>query len=129
MIGLSDMKHWAVAAFACGLAVSGPAAAQLAQNSDAPVDITADELEVVNTQCLAIYKGAKNADMAKETAKYLLQPEEWNKIATQAGGLILDAFGYPGSPKDLPNGVSFMQFGSGVRYGRADASHSEAAAG
>ncbi len=61
MIGLSDMKHWAVAAFACGLAVSGPAAAQLAQNSDAPVDITADELEVVNTQCLAIYKGAAEA--------------------------------------------------------------------
>ena len=61
MIGLSDMKHWAAAAFACGLVVSGPAAAQLAQNSDAPVDITADELEVVNAQCLATYKGGAEA--------------------------------------------------------------------
>jgi len=41
---------------------------------------------------LAIYRGAKNADLAKETAKYLLQPEQWNKIASQAGGLILPAF-------------------------------------
>lgn len=61
MIGLSKMKHWAMAAAACGLMVSGPAAAQLAQNSDAPVDITADELEVVNAQCLATYKGAAEA--------------------------------------------------------------------
>lgn len=61
MIGLSKMKHWAMAAVACGLAVSGPAAAQLVQNSDAPVDITADELEVVNAQCLATYKGAAEA--------------------------------------------------------------------
>jgi len=41
---------------------------------------------------LAIYRGAKNIDMAKETAKYLLQPEQWNKIATQGGGLILPAY-------------------------------------
>ncbi len=41
---------------------------------------------------LAIYRGAKNLDMAKETAKYLLQPEQWNKIATQGGGLILPAY-------------------------------------
>ncbi len=61
MIRLSDMKHWAVAAIACGLAASGPAAAQLAQNSDAPLDITADELEVVNAQCLATYKGGAEA--------------------------------------------------------------------
>lgn len=41
---------------------------------------------------LSIYRGAKNADMARETVKYLLQPEQWFKIATQAGGLILPAF-------------------------------------
>lgn len=61
MIGLSDMKHWAVAAIACGLAASSPALSQLAQNSDAPLDITADELEVVNAQCLATYKGGAEA--------------------------------------------------------------------
>ena len=61
MIRLSDMKHWAVAAIVCGLAASSPALAQLAQNSDAPLDITADELEVVNAQCLATYKGAAEA--------------------------------------------------------------------
>ncbi|HEX5378822.1 MAG TPA: LptA/OstA family protein, partial [Phenylobacterium sp.] len=61
MIKQSNMKHWAAAAFACALAAAAPAAAQLAQNSDAPVDITADELEVVNAQCLAVYKGAAEA--------------------------------------------------------------------
>ena len=55
------MKHWAVAAIACGLAASSPAMAQLAQGSDAPLDITADELEVVNAQCLATYKGGAEA--------------------------------------------------------------------
>ena len=48
----------------------------------------------------------------------------------QAGGLILDSFGYPGMlPQALPNDVTFVKFGSGERYGRADASHIEAAAG
>jgi lipopolysaccharide export system protein LptA len=40
---------------------AAPAAAQIAQNSDAPVDLTADELEVVNAQCLAIWRGAAEA--------------------------------------------------------------------
>ncbi len=41
---------------------------------------------------LSIFRGAKNADMSKETVKSILLPENWNKIATQAGGLILPAF-------------------------------------
>lgn len=40
---------------------AAPAAAQIAQNSDAPVDLTADELEVVNDQCLAIWRGSAEA--------------------------------------------------------------------
>ena len=48
MSGLEMMKLVVVSALAMGLA--GPAAAQLARNSDAPVDITADSLEVVNAQ-------------------------------------------------------------------------------
>jgi lipopolysaccharide export system protein LptA len=61
MIGRLKMWNGTVAAFALGLALAGPAAAQLAQNSDAPVDITADQLEVVNAECLATYKGAAEA--------------------------------------------------------------------
>lgn len=41
---------------------------------------------------LAIYRGAKNADLAKEAIKNILLPDNWNKIATQASGLILPAF-------------------------------------
>ncbi len=59
MSGLEMTKLVAVAVLALGLA--GPAAAQLAQNSDAPVDITADALEVVNTQCLSIWSGSAEA--------------------------------------------------------------------
>lgn len=55
------MKPWAGLALVGGLFIGSPALAQLAQNSDAPVDITADELEVLNTQCLATYKGAAEA--------------------------------------------------------------------
>jgi multiple sugar transport system substrate-binding protein len=41
---------------------------------------------------LAIYRGAKNADLSREAIKNLLLPDNWNKIATQANGLILPAF-------------------------------------
>ena len=43
-----------------GLAAA-PAQAQLASGSNAPVDITADELEVVNADCLAIWRGSAEA--------------------------------------------------------------------
>lgn len=60
MSGLETMKRTAIAALALGLA-AGPAAAQLNQNSDAPLDITADALEVVNNQCLSIWSGSAEA--------------------------------------------------------------------
>jgi len=41
---------------------------------------------------LYIPKGAKNADLATETIKYMMQPEQWIAIAKQAGGLILPAY-------------------------------------
>jgi lipopolysaccharide export system protein LptA len=53
-------KSWGAAALAAVL-LATPAAAQFAQNSDAPVDLTADELEVVNAQCLAIWRGSAEA--------------------------------------------------------------------
>jgi len=40
----------------------------------------------------AIPKGAKNADLMKETIKYIMQPEQWIQIASKGGGLILPAY-------------------------------------
>ena len=51
---------WAMAA-TLGLLAAGQANAQLSRNSSAPIDITADEAEVVNSQCLAIWRGAAEA--------------------------------------------------------------------
>lgn len=52
---------------AATLLAAVPALAQLAQKSDAPVDITADELEVINASCQAIWKG--NAEALQDTAR------------------------------------------------------------
>jgi len=46
---------------AAALLAAHPAAAQLAANSNAPVDITADELEVVQGQCASVWKGSAEA--------------------------------------------------------------------
>ena len=51
---------WAMAAVA-GLLAADSANAQLARNSSAPIDITADEAEVINSQGLAIWRGAAEA--------------------------------------------------------------------
>lgn len=48
------------AAFAAAM-LAGPAAAQLATNSNAPVDITADELETANNACTSIWRGHAEA--------------------------------------------------------------------
>jgi lipopolysaccharide export system protein LptA len=55
-----------LAALVAGVA-AGPAAAQLAPNSSAPVDITADQLEVVNAQCEATWSG--NAEALQDTSR------------------------------------------------------------
>lgn len=47
--------------------LAGPAAAQLAANSSAPVDITADELETINSGCTSIWRG--NAEALQDTAR------------------------------------------------------------
>jgi lipopolysaccharide export system protein LptA len=91
MIRLSDMKHWAVAAIVCGLAASSPAAAQLAQNSDAPLDITADELEVINAQCQATYKGGAEAlqdtsRLRADVLKIFYKPSQGGKNGTSGTG-------------------------------------------
>ena len=55
LLAASLLGAWALAA---------PAAAQLARNSDAPVDITADELEVAQNQCTSIWRGNAEAMQA-----------------------------------------------------------------
>jgi lipopolysaccharide export system protein LptA len=55
------MKLWATITAAAAVFAAGAAHAQLAQNSSAPIDVTADEAEVVNSQCLAIWRGAAEA--------------------------------------------------------------------
>lgn len=59
----------AILALASVLALwAAPAAqAQLARNSKAPVDITADRLELVNSQCAAVYSGG--AEALQETSR------------------------------------------------------------
>lgn len=62
---MSSILPRAGAALLAAIAMAAAPAAQsqvsLAQDSDAPIDITADELEVVNAQCLAIWRGAAEA--------------------------------------------------------------------
>ena len=43
------------------LAAAGPAAAQVNTASKSPIDITADQAEVVNAKCMAIWRGAAEA--------------------------------------------------------------------
>lgn len=57
-----------LAAFvALSVAAPGAAWAQIAPSSNAPVDITADELEVVNGDCAAIWRG--NAEALQDTSR------------------------------------------------------------
>ena len=64
-----------------GALLAGPAAAQLAANSNAPVDITADELETTNSACTSIWRGHAEALQADTrlradtlTAEFALKP-------------------------------------------------------
>ncbi len=83
------------ASLAVSLLAAMPASAQLSQNSDAPVDISADQLEVVNTQCLATYRGAAEAlqdtarlraDVLKIFYKTRQAPTGPQAVAAQAAG-------------------------------------------
>ena len=85
MSGLEMTKLAALAALALGLG-AGPAAAQLAQNSDAPVDITADSLEVVNTQCLSIWSGSAEALQDKTRLRADVLKTFSTKGAARPGG-------------------------------------------
>jgi lipopolysaccharide export system protein LptA len=56
------MKRFQILVLLAGaFGAAGPAAAQLATNSKAPVDLTADTTDVFNDQCLQIWKGNAEA--------------------------------------------------------------------
>lgn len=56
-----------ITAMAVAAAVAGPAGAQIATRSKAPVDITADNLETTNSGCEAIWTGS--AEALQDTAR------------------------------------------------------------
>jgi len=58
---LDRLRPAAIAAAVLACAAPGIALAQLATGSNAPVDITADEGEVINSQCLSIWRGDAEA--------------------------------------------------------------------
>jgi lipopolysaccharide export system protein LptA len=60
MTARRDLRLTALAAF-LALAAGSAAKAQIETHSNAPIDITANEAEVVNSKCLAIWKGAAEA--------------------------------------------------------------------
>src|SRR5665213_400276 len=44
-----------------GAALAGPASAQVDTRPKAPIDITANQAEVINSKCLAVWRGAAEA--------------------------------------------------------------------
>jgi lipopolysaccharide export system protein LptA len=52
---------------ALAVAAAGPAAAQLATNSKAPIDITSDHLETANTDCVSTWSG--NVEALQDTGR------------------------------------------------------------
>jgi lipopolysaccharide export system protein LptA len=94
------MKSFSTMAAMLALAAAAPAAAQLAPNSDAPLDVTADELEVVNNQCTSIWRGSAEAlqDTARLradvlTARFQSKPGSANAAAGGANNNCGDLIG------------------------------------
>ena len=62
------MQRWMAAVSATALILSsGAALAQVANDSSAPVDISADEQEVINSQCRQIFRG--NVEMLQDKSR------------------------------------------------------------
>lgn len=87
------LKIAALAAVAAACAAPGIASAQLATGSKAPVDITADEGEVVNSQCLSIWRG--DAEALQATTR--MRAHEIRVYATPKPGMAANAQGRCGA--------------------------------
>jgi len=64
---VSTLAAFAFPALVLALGVVAPAAAQLAANSKAPVDVAADDLRTDNKNCIATYTG--NVEALQDTAR------------------------------------------------------------
>jgi len=81
----------AVSTLAAALLAGGPSLAQLARNSDAPVDVTADELEVNNTQCTSTWRGNAEAlqgdsRLRANVLKTFMQPKSARPAGSAGSG-------------------------------------------
>ena len=61
------MQRWIAAAATALILASGAAYAQTANDSSAPVDVSADEQEVINSQCKQIFRG--NVEVLQDKAR------------------------------------------------------------
>jgi lipopolysaccharide export system protein LptA len=59
--GIARASGWFVAAAVAAAGFATGARAQLDSKSNAPIDITANEAEVVNSKCISIWRGAAEA--------------------------------------------------------------------
>lgn len=87
---MATIKLATLSPLAAGLAAAllgaSPAAAQLARNSEAPVDITADELEVANANCTAVWRGSAEALQADSRLRADVLKIFYKKGAPKPGG-------------------------------------------
>lgn len=84
------MKSFPIIATLAIAAAAGPAAAQLT-NTKAPVDVTADQLDTSNTDCVSTWRGnvealQDNARLRTDTLKMYMQPKGSRSASTGAGG-------------------------------------------
>ena len=61
------MQRWIAAVATALILASGAAYAQTANDSSAPVDVSADEQEVINSQCKQIFRG--NVEVLQDKAR------------------------------------------------------------
>lgn len=87
----------ALLALAMTAASVSPAAAQLATGSNAPVDITADEGEVVNSQCLSIWRG--DAEALQATTR--LRAQTIRVFSSPKAGMAANSQGRCGATQRL----------------------------
>jgi lipopolysaccharide export system protein LptA len=83
---LRSMKSLAPSIFAAAalLAIAAPASAQLAKGQDGPIDITADEFEVVQSSCRSTWTGNAealqgDARLRASTLRAFMQPKASGK--------------------------------------------------
>ena len=98
-------------------AAPGLALAQLATGSNAPVDITADEGEVINSQCLSIWRG--DAEALQATTR--LRAQEIRVFAAARPGSAPNAQGRCGATQRLEadGNVYYVTPAQAVRGDRA----------